>query len=134
MRILLVLAFLALKGCDEPQAVWQSGTVSDVRMTFESQPQRVEPGNPVGGAIAGHIVAGKTGAIIGAIAASGDTIIPASGKLIACQFKVKLDSGEEALLTFVSEYDHRLPKCSLQREGDKIKLVKYPYRQNWDWE
>jgi hypothetical protein len=113
-----------LSGCKdlEDHEEWVRSKATDLRMTFEFEGQKVTPaGDPIAGAIVGHVIAGKKGALVGALAESYPSeTIPGHGKLVACQFKANLPDG--SYLVFVARYDD-MKDCSLLREGDEINIL-----------
>jgi hypothetical protein len=127
--IVLCISAMALNARSQKETF--QGKISDVRITFSQTVKKFPGGDPISGGIIGGLIAGKTGAIVGAISegskqASSGTAV----QVVACGFTVEADNhkltyaiaGESVLGTQFEEAN--LNRCSLLRDGDVIDVRK----------
>ena len=140
MRTLLILAFMACVSCTErEQETRPTGEVSDVRITTAQSTKNIgSNGDPIGGAIVGGLIAGKTGAVVGAIAeeSGSDARTLYLTQVEACGFTVSVDGHKLQFRIargsngFQSE---EVLECTLMRAGDKVKLREFRGGYTWNY-
>ena len=129
--LLAVLAQLNLLciGCD-PQGKHAQVpvTIMSVRITEEgSQPKNAE-GSPAQGAFLGAMIAGPSGAVVGAEMSRDDVPNKVSfNQVTGCRFVAKIDDTTQVAFTGTRTSSFSFPdgiQCSLLRPGDRIYLLK----------
>lgn len=101
-------------------------TVEDVRIVYKTIPGAIrEHGSPVAGAVAGGLIAGSTGAIIGLASGLGSpTMSPARTVVSACSLILTTSSE-----TLTKQYFSKgMERCALMKKGDRISITKKEYR------
>lgn len=125
--VLSVLSTICYKAATEDYSIITlQAKVTDVRILV-SQRAKTNEDDTIPGAIVGGLVAGKTGAIIGAIAGKGDNRTTVINEISECQFKAIV---KDELLTFRAWGDH-IDQCAMLKENDEIKLEKYKDGYCW---
>jgi len=119
-------------GCDDPVQVAVYNTkVSDIRLVQNTRVVGNSNGDPVGGALIGGAIAGKTGAVIGAAVGSERQSASSVYEVTACSFSVEADGHQ---LVFRTVDDGQQTKyCSLLREGDSISIKKISWSNGFKY-
>jgi hypothetical protein len=131
---LLFIIVIILIGCREKykiEKVW--GEVQEIRVVISSEISN--RGNPIGGAIVGGLIAGDTGAIVGAISESSSRTIETRGKVKAVLCLVKLKDGT-LLRMSLNEKCYNINSILTLRNGDKVCIIKRTligYKSRYFW-
>ena len=111
---------LALVSCGKSEYI--SAVVKEVRITAAIVSE-TENDNAVGGAIAGAVIAGPVGAVVGGFAGNADKKIVVREKVLGCKFIAVTEDGES--LTFT--YGSFGTGCTLLRQEDAITIQRKTY-------
>ncbi len=131
--LVCLIAVFSCVACQE-RPVFENvkGVVSDVREISSDSTQQIgSKPDPIGGAVVGGLVAGKTGAVVGAIAGSSDnskTVI--SKRIDACGFTLAAD-GHKLVFRLTGNWNHEsIMVCSLLKDGDHLVVTKMTQGQS----
>lgn len=103
------------------------GSVEEVRLLAEGSQQDLV-GNVIGGSAVGYLIAGKTGATVGAVAGAVGSDSKIYAKVTACQFKVIVD---DKTLYYLDRFSSR-NRCALLQKGDKIAVILHDGKYQWN--
>jgi hypothetical protein len=104
-----------------------SAVVEDVRIIYKTTAEESK-GSPIGGAIVGGLIAGNTGAIVGAISESSKPTQPPLTQISGCSFVGITPSSERVVKTYLSRYSNETKRCALLKKGDQLMLRRSDYR------